>query len=266
MYDKTILAHYANVANLEGNLESCTMADEYIRKIETEFILIEIKKVVEELKNKSKKKLKLCDVGCGNGYTLKKISESFLDIEISGIEFTPELRKIANQKNLSCEVEFGDIRKIETIPKNQNLIVSQRVLINLLSIKDQEKAILNLIASIQEGGYIIFIEAFNSGLKNLNDCRKELGMIEIPPAHHNLYLDDDFFDQFKEIEKVETELKENALSTHYFISRVLHDLALTANNANFTRNSMFVNFFDTALPAGIGNFSPLKFLVFKKKI
>ena len=55
MYDKTILAHYANVANLEGNLESCTMADEYIRKIETEFILIEIKKVVEELKNKSKR-------------------------------------------------------------------------------------------------------------------------------------------------------------------------------------------------------------------
>ena len=78
-------------------------------------------------------------------------------------------------------------------------------------------------------------------------------------------LDDNFFDRFEEIEKVATELKENVLSTHYFISRILHDLALSANDANFTRNSMFVNFFDQALPAGIGNFSPWKCLVFQKK-
>ena len=88
---------------------------------------------------------------------------------------------------------------------------------------------------------------------------------EIPPAHHNLYLEDNFFEQFENIKKVETELGENVLSTHYFISRVLHDVALSGTKGKFVRNSLFTHIFDEALPLGVWNFSPLKCLVFQKK-
>jgi len=266
MYENTILEHYASVASSEGHLESCTMHDEAIRAIETQFILNEIRKYQKQyVLETNNKRYKVLDVGCGNGFTLTEISRNFSDLELSGIEFTPELRSLANKKGLPFVIESGDIRDKTTIPSGQNFLISQRVVINLLDKQDQVNAVSNLIDSTVKGGHLLFIEAFSSGLENLNKCRTELALSEIPPAHHNLYLEDSFFDQFESIKKVETELGDNVLSTHYFISRVLHDVALSATNGEFVRNSLFTQFFDEALPLGIGNFSPLKCLVFQKK-
>ena len=238
MYDKTILKHYASVASSEGHLESCTMHDEAIRKLETKFIINEIKKYQEKFTIKhSKIRYKILDVGCGNGFTLSEIARKFNNLELSGIEFTPELRSLANKKNLPCEVKYGDVRDKTSIPPGQNLLISQRVIINLLNKEDQKNAVLNLINSTTSEGYLIFIEAFANGLNNLNKCRTELGLRKIPPAHHNLYLEDNFFEQFENIKKVETELGENVLSTHYFISRVLHDVALSGTKGKFVRRS-----------------------------
>ena len=74
----------------------------------------------------------------------------------------------------------------------------------------------------KKNGVIIFIEAFNEGLDNLNLARKEFGLKPLPPAIHNLYLNDDFF----ETENLETFYNKEAssLSTHYFVSRVLHEI------------------------------------------
>jgi hypothetical protein len=88
--------------------------------------------------------------------------------------------------------------------------------------------------------------------------------IRNPPAHHNLNLEDDFFAANEDVVEVSTAFGANLLSTHYFISRVLHDLALASTNSSFVRNSLFVRFFDDALPVGIGQFAPLKCHVFKK--
>jgi SAM-dependent methyltransferase len=264
MYDKIILDHYANVASIEGHLDSCTMADDRIREIETQFIIESIEKILQEFHNGTDSdRPVILDAGCGNGFTLQQLSKNFVNVDYKGIEFTPELREIANNKGLPCKVMAGDIRSKETLPTGVDILILQRVLINLLDPHDQIAAVRNLLASIKKGGYLIAIEAFTSGLSNLNQSRKELGLPNIPPAHHNLYLEDNFFEKFPELSAIQTNYGPNILSSHYFITRVLHDVALSATGSNFVRNSMFVKFFDEALPLGIGQFSPLKCLLFK---
>lgn len=266
MYDEVILKHYADVASKEGHLESCTMADDYIREIETKFIRDSIGEIVKEFRNVNPiKPVTLLDVGCGNGYTLWQLSKQFMDIDFQGIEFTPELRALANNRGLPCAVQPGDVRRKETLPLGVDIIIVQRVLINLLKYEDQVIAVRNMLDCLNKNGYLLVIEAFCSGLDNINLCRGELGLPKVPPAHHNLYLSDDFFCQFTEISEVETEHGPNVLSTHYFVSRVLHDMALAVTGSKFARNSLFVKFFDEALPLGVGQFSPLKCLLFKKK-
>ena len=262
MYDKVILDHYSQVSKQEGHLESCTMADQKIRDLESEFILDGIRSFVAV---SSVEKIKLLDVGCGNGFTLSLVHRKFTQLQLSGIEYTPALRVLANKKGLPCKILPGDIRDSLSIPTEQDIIICQRVIINLLNKEDQKKALQNLINSLRSGGILIVIEAFTSGLENLNKCRAELGLSQIPPAHHNLYLEDDFFSSNENFFEVSTALGANLLSTHYFISRVLHDLALASTNSSFVRNSLFVRFFDDALPVGIGQFAPLKCLIFKKK-
>ena len=261
MYDQEILKHYAQVSKQEGHLESCTMADQKIREIESKFILDGIKSFIA---GNSTENIKLLDVGCGNGFTLDLVHREFPKIQISGIEYTPELRGLANKKGLPIEILPGDVRVASTMPSKQDVIISQRVLINLLDKEDQKKALRNIINSLRVGGFLIIIEAFSSGLDNLNKCRVELGLSQISPAEHNLYFEDDFFTVNNNITAVSTAMGVNVLSTHYFVSRVLHDLALAATNSNFVRNSLFARFFDEALPLGIGQFSPLKCHIFKK--
>ena len=261
MYDQTILDHYANVAREEGSLESCTMADEKIRKTETDFILFGID---HYSKLGGKNNFKVLDIGCGNGYTLETVHAAFPNLHLSGVEFTPELRALANKKKIPVEVSSGDIRDRKTIPSGQDVIICQRVLINLLNEDDQKHALANIAESLVDGGILIIIEAFESGLKNLNKCRTELGLEEIPPAHHNLYLKDSFFDSTDSLAPLEIGQPSNILSTHYFVTRVLHDIALVATSSEFVRNSLFVSFFSEALPQGIGDFSPLRCHVLKK--
>ena len=68
MYEKVILNHYAAVAAKEGHLESCTMADDQTRKIETKFIVNSVENIIQEFRRLNvKNRPILLDAGCGNG-------------------------------------------------------------------------------------------------------------------------------------------------------------------------------------------------------
>ena len=66
-YDKVINLHYDSVAKKHNTSKLSTMSDMFVRNEETNFILERIKKI--------KSKLKILDIGCGNGYTLDQISK-----------------------------------------------------------------------------------------------------------------------------------------------------------------------------------------------
>jgi len=271
-YDQTIKQHYDRVARTDSDAPTSTMADVFVRETETAFIADQIfefsrQREVANMKKRDTNCFSVVDVGCGNGYTLEKMSQSFPNIEFAGIEFNAPLREIAERRflhNKRVEILAGDIRVPATLPrKKYDILICQRVIINLLNPVDQKTALENLVEIVDCDGLLVFIEAFKSGLDNLNSARSEFGLEALPPAHHNLYLDDGFFEHRSLIEFDNS--RAEFLSTHYFVSRVLHQKFLDTCNSDFVRNSHFVSFFSQALPGSVGKYSPLKLLAFKRR-
>jgi SAM-dependent methyltransferase len=276
-YDLEIKKHYDKVAESDKDSSSSTMADLYIRENETKFIENQIEKFILQQKSKDQAsgdyatgplendQFTILDVGCGNGHTLEKLSNTFPKLDFQGVELNDSLRRIAFNrfKDKKIQIANGDIRNKITLPKEKvDILICQRVLINLLDENDQKLALDNLVNLVNSGGLLIFIECFKSGLNNLNSARKEFELEDLPPAHHNLYLSDEFF-QHKSLEEFDNKQKD-LFSTHYFVSRVLHEKFLIDNKKKFIRNSHFVSFFSNAFPKNIGNYSPLKTLCFTK--
>lgn len=273
-YDKKIEEHYRKIAQEQGLSSTSTMADEITRDLETNATISFIDESLRMLKAKNvSKPARIVDVGCGNGYTLQVLSQRHPEQFFLGIEKSEELRELAlsrfiDKKNVS--ILEGDIRdKNFARGLTANILICQRVLINLLDIEDQKLALNNIINTVNPptiwhpGGSLLFIEAFLSTLMNLNEARNEFDLPPIYPAHHNLYLPDNFFETSR-LKPFSTaaNLPSNLLSTHYYVSRVLHPLF--AKDKPFKRNSEFVKFFTHALKENIGDYSPSKFHAFQR--
>src|SRR5262249_3883036 len=127
----------------------------------------------------------IMDVGCGNGYTLQLLVERFPDQRFIGVEKSNELRSLAQSRfngRGNVEIVEGDIRVADFGGiASVDVLLCQRVLINLLNENDQISALRNLINVIQSGGTLLFIEAFSSSLAKLNEARAEFDLGPIPP-------------------------------------------------------------------------------------
>ena len=213
------------------------------------------------------------DVGCGNGYTLSILSKKYPVHRFVGIEKSDELRALASsrfKRTKNVEILKGDIRE-KHIAKNSaaDILICQRVLINLLDLKDQKSALKNIVNAVagpaapEPGGRLLFLECFMSSLERLNEARGEFDLPRIPQARHNLYLPDGFF-KIPQLEPVGAEGPNppNFLSTHYYVTRVFHPVF--TRNKVFKRNSEFVKFFTPALNKNAGDYSSLKLHMFEK--
>ena len=264
-YDTLIKDHYDNVGKIATSTGSSSMADLIIRDQETQFILNQVKKFIGETATPKTSTASVLDVGCGSGHTLMTILKNFSNCEIVGIEQNETMRASADNFIKSTDVNIlpGDIRDSSTLPNRKfDIVICQRVIINILKKADQILALENLVKLIDPSGLLVLIESFNSGLINLNDAREEFGLDRILPAHHNLYLDDDFLNHPKLIKLKNSD--ENALSSHYFISRVLHPAILKSLGVEESRNSHFTSFLSSTITNSAGDFSPLKFFAFQK--
>ncbi|MBN1461420.1 MAG: class I SAM-dependent methyltransferase [Armatimonadetes bacterium] len=275
-YDETIDQHYKAVAREHGIAATSTMLDEIIRKRETEAIsqFVSESLRISQAEGPGEQAL-IMDVGCGNGYTLEQIEKQHPEHNYIGIEKSNELRLLAESRfpgNDKVSVFEGDIRKTDFANGvYADILICQRVLINLLDISDQKKALENMVAVVRSpstrrrGGTLLFIEGFVGPLARLNEARDEFNLPPILPAHHNLYLPDDFF-QCTQLRPLQTDgflIPSNFLSTHYFVTRVLNAILLPENKP-FKRNSEFSRFFADAVNQNAGDYSPLKLHVFEK--
>lgn len=275
-YDKTIEQHYQKVAEDCGLSSTSTMADEITRQYETEAILQFVSASLRTLQTESpKRKATIMDIGCGNGYSLNKIIERYPEQRFVGIEKSDDLRALASSRfegNDNVIILEGDIRDPHFAEADSvDILICQRVLINLLDLEDQRCALNNIVevvispATSQSGGTLLFIEAFSSFLAKLNKARAEFDLSPIPPAHHNLYLPDDFFDtpRLRPFLTDDFLIPPNFLSTHYFVTRVLYPIF--NKNKPLKRNTEFVRFFSAALKENVGDYSPLRLHIFKKE-
>jgi SAM-dependent methyltransferase len=199
---------------------------------------------------------RILDVGCGNGLTLSTLRERFPEAELAGIDYSAEMVELARSRGIpGCRIEAGDVRALGEDNASADLAVSERCVINLLDDQDQARALRELRRVLRPGGFCLFIEGFQEGIDNLNAARAEFGLEPIPVPHHNLFFEearfratiDGLFELREPSELGDDDLPpRNFLSSHYFMSRVVH-AALARNDV---RNSRFVEFFSFLPPVG----------------
>lgn len=265
-YEKIVMDHYNQVAVEDGDSALSTMKDQYVRDKETEAITKAICTYAHEV---GRNNISIMDVGCGNGYTLSEIHKQSKEYIIEGLEKNDLLRNVAQKrfKDTGVNIYKGDI--LDNLAEqigHKDVVISQRVVINLLDREDQEKAIDNICRLVNRGGILIMIECMSSSLENLNAARAEFGFSPIRASFHNQYLDETMLPAGKNGFKrymADGIMKENYLSSHYYIGRVLHDIILSGRP--FMRNSHFLDFMTKSVPEGIGDYSPIKFYVFKRE-
>lgn len=252
-----ILEHYNRIGNSFGLDPKFTMEDSYVREAEKKFVF-------SVLEKKNMSKMHISDWGCGNGQLLSELANRW-SCQLSGIEFTPILHELAGQRNHDIDLRLGDMTVEENCPKECDVIITKRSLINVLDRKEQRQVLQNIRNSLKDRGYYIMLESFYEPLVNLNRAREEMGLKTLEQPEHNLYLNDPLLNYMEGkcgFKMLKTSLPSHYLSTHFYTTRVLHE-ALRPEGGKI-KHGEFVKFFDLALPPSIGNYSPLKFYCFQK--
>ena len=268
--DELIRDHYKQQAEKHGTSSRSTMEDEIIRQRELEVI---DKFLGAASRASRKKKLKVLDLGCGNGYALELARQSHPGNHYWGLDFSEDLLAVARGRKLPhCDLRMGDAR---ALPYEQGLfdvVYSERCLINILDWQGQEKALREIHRVLKPGGYYLMIECFTDGRDNNNLARRQLGLPDIPEAYHNKYIDKELFlaavkGHFEVVEPQSLDryargfqFRSNFLSSHYFVARVLYPAVL---KGELVRNSEFIKFFSFLPP--IGNYSAIQAYFLRKK-
>ncbi len=247
----TVREHWKKMAHLFGTNEGLAMEDPEIRSAEEAFIFKELEGISFN---------SLLDLGCGNGTLLKKLYKKYPTRKISGIEWSPELLELAKENNPYLDIRLGDIR--DPLLYSYDVIITKRVVINLLRAKEQESALKNIESALNTGGSYLMIESFKEGFNNLQKARLENAFYPLKISQHNRYISLDQLKVFKNLEKVETNFKSNHLSTHFFIKRVLHPLL--RKEGTRVKDTHLANFLIEGFGPGVGEYSPIQFFHFKK--
>jgi SAM-dependent methyltransferase len=222
---------------------------------------------IELIKRFLRPESRVLDVGCGNGYTTKKISA--LVKEIIGIDFSPEMIKRAVEENIANSKGAVKFAVMDVLELNKSsfglfdIVVSERCLINLAGWEEQKKAISNIASVIEPGGRYIFVEGSRDGRKNLNALRQTVGLEAMPPVWHNVDFDLnatlDYLENFFEIE-------ENLnLGIYDYISRVVHPLLVYPEQPKYDAKINEVAAKLALQGQEFGKISRVIFLVLKKK-
>jgi SAM-dependent methyltransferase len=188
---------------------SVSLVDENMRELEVAF-------VSEYLTPHQR----LADVGCGDGRATRRYAR--LVKSAVGIERSEHLRSIAladQQADPIPNLEFraGDILDL---PANEqfDVVVTERVLINLPSWRHQRQAIEQIARLLRPGGMYVMIENTEDGDAALNALRERVGLKAIPQHWHNLFLDWDNFAAFVQ-SHFET-VERRGFSLYYVLTRV----------------------------------------------
>lgn len=221
--DKIIENHYTNVAKNFGLSGRCTIQDPIIRTHEISFFKNEIAQFIAKFERNPV----VLDLGCGNGYTIEELASYFPNAYFVGLEPHPELLKLAQARDIpNAKFEMGNALNPHYQDFAFDIIITERVLVNLTSDQQQETAFKNIANNLVPGGNYLMIESFVEPLQKLNKIRREnlLGE-ELKQSDHNLYMK---FTLLRKLIKYGLFTQQSdfmdELSPHFFLSRVFHPL------------------------------------------
>lgn len=167
----------------------------------------------------------IADIGCGDGRATRLYAE--LVERCIGVERSDHLRGIALSEQEARPIENlsftkGDILDLSKFADAFDVVVTERVLINLPSWDEQQQAIEQIHTTLRPGGLYVMLENTEDGDRALNDLRESVGLTPIPQHWHNLFMD---WDSFMLAVTPRFELVERrAFSLYYVLTRVYGQL------------------------------------------
>ncbi|MDP2633040.1 MAG: class I SAM-dependent methyltransferase [Candidatus Curtissbacteria bacterium] len=214
---------------------------------------LEIETVCRYLKSTDE----LVDIGCGDGEATAVYSQKVK--KCTGYELSSFLRKKAAEtikrsglKNTT--IKAGDILKMKKIPEKPDVVVTQRLLINLASWNEQKEAIENIYRMLKPGGLYIMIENTNDAYLALNDMRHQVGLQAIPIHWHNLFFD---YDELMSFIKDKFQLLNfHDFGLYYFLTRIYAPMFLSFSG--FGKNAKKDPLFDLSDKAAMDVYNKFK--------
>jgi SAM-dependent methyltransferase len=202
----------------------------------------------------------ICDVGCGEGEATLEYSQ-IPGVEILAVDNSPTRLHLAEDRlagqvnvELLCYSVLDDFTD-----ERFDVVISQRLLVNLPSWKKQKKALKRLIKLLKPGGRLLLSEGSINGATALNDFRFQMGLPDIPVPEHNVFIDDEELTDFA-WEKGLVLLDEDSLGAYYFLTRGVQP-ALTCD---FRWDSEFNKLSAGANVCDLERFSRIKQWCFQK--
>jgi SAM-dependent methyltransferase len=225
---------------------------------------------IKTISNYLRKKDRVLDVGCGNGYSTRIFSG--LCKEIVGIDYSNEMidrARAESEKRGERATKLTLFAQCDVLELNPSLfglfdlIISERCLINLGSFEKQKRAIAQIASVLKRGGRFIFVEGTADGRENLNRFRKAAGLSPMPRVWHNLdFRERETLAYFKRHFRIE---ERKYFGLYDFLSRVVHPLVVRPEEPQY---DAAINEVAAKLSVNCGEFAHLSrviFLVMRKK-
>jgi ubiquinone/menaquinone biosynthesis C-methylase UbiE len=176
------------------------------------------------------------DIGCGNGLTAFRLLEQFR-IDIVGIDFAERMIEEANRlsatqaRGKAVRFAVGDVRQLSRVPavagRKFDVVVTERVLINLGSWEEQKLAMRDIVDLLSPDGIYLMCENLEEGLASINQARSAIDLPAIEKPWHNRYLRER---EVQEIDFATLQEYRDISSTYYFLSRIVNAWVAKQNN------------------------------------
>ena len=211
--------------------------------------------------------LDVLDVGCGNGITAIAVAQKF-EVRFTALDYADEMVRYARAQAAQAELKgslafsTGDVRQLPGHLGLFDVIISERVLINLNSWEEQQKAITDIAAHLKQRGTYVMCENSIEGLDSINALRVAADLPPIAPPWHNCYLSQAKLAEFNPAGLRLVDVRHIA-STYALLSRVVNAWLAKQEGCEPSYDAP-ANTLALKLPA-IGDFGQTKIWVWRKE-
>lgn len=140
------------------------------------------------------------DVGCGEGeglaeYAVQRPGVTFIGVDYSSEQLLRARVRCGGYAHFLC-MEWPPIDEPRLGSMPYDCVMSTRFVINILDRQQQCQAIKAMADRVKPGGMLLLMEGSLEGHYELNAVRLALGLKPIAVREHNLFLSDDYLEDF----------------------------------------------------------------------
>ena len=184
-----------------------------------------LSRALAQIEKAAGNRLKILEVGCGNGQNCLHLSDLHPAASFTGVDFIGDMIAAANAIKAERSIpdhqlvfQVGNVLELALPGASFDVVFTDRCLINLNTDALQQKAVASLTGLLKPGGHLLMIENSQQTYELQNRARELVGLPRRVPAEFNHFFDETTLLPF--LPSVGLEL----LGVEDFIS--LHDIML----------------------------------------